>query len=78
MTVQELIDHLREHSGDHIVLVEGYETGWDSLISIEVGSVVPQMPCEDWDGEFERGSVDATSASGVLLVGRRGHRRKAP
>lgn len=78
MTVQELIDHLRRLPPDDVVLVEGYENGWDSLIAVEHGHVTPQAPREEWDGEFEKVVVDAATTSAVLLVGKRGHRRKAP
>lgn len=78
MTVQELIDHLRQLPPDHPVLVEGYENGWDSLLRLELGHVTQQIPVEDWDGEFERLSAERQDSSQVvLLVGRRGHRRAA-
>jgi hypothetical protein len=32
MTVQELIDQLRQLPPDHIVLVQGYENGRDTLV----------------------------------------------
>ena len=54
MTVQELIDQLRQLPPDHIVLVEGYENGWDTLASIEPSRAARQTPCAEWDGEFER------------------------
>lgn len=77
MTVQELIDQLRKLPPTDLVLVEGYENGWDSLIAVEPGRVMPQAPCEEWDGEFEKVALDATQPSAVLLVGKRAHRRKA-
>jgi hypothetical protein len=76
MTVQELIDQLRQLPPDHIVLVEGYENGWDTLVSIEPSHAAWQTPCAEWDGEFERTAVsDSDAANSVLLIGRRGHRR---
>jgi hypothetical protein len=70
MTVQELIDQLRQLPPDHIVLVEGYENGWDTLVSIEPNRA-------EWDGEFERAAAsDEESVGSVLLIGRRGHRRE--
>jgi len=76
MTVQELIDQLRLLPPDHIVLVEGYENGWDTLASVERSPATRQTPCAEWDGEFERGTAtDNDAVDSVLLVGRRGHRR---
>lgn len=77
MTVQELIDQLQGLPPNDVVLVEGYENGWDSLIAVERGRVTPQAPCEEWDGEFEKVAVDATTTttSAILLVGKRGYRR---
>lgn len=76
MTVQELIDQLRQLPPDHIVLVEGYENGWDTLVSIEPSRAARQTPCAEWDGEFERAAAsDSQAVDSVLLVGRRGHRR---
>jgi hypothetical protein len=77
MTVQELIDHLQQLPPGQQVFVEGYENGWDSLIAVELGSMSIHEACEDWDGEFERldGSGLGTE-KGVLLVSRRGHRRR--
>jgi hypothetical protein len=77
MTVQELIDQLRQLPPDHIVLVEGYENGWDTLVSIEPNHAARQTPCAEWDGEFERAAAsDDGSVGSVLLIGRRGHRRE--
>ena len=77
MNVQELIDQLRQLPPDHIVLVEGYENGWDSLVSIEPNHAARQTPCAEWDGEFERAAAsDEKSVGSVLLIGRRGHRRE--
>ena len=76
MTVQELIDQLRQLPPDHIVLVEGYENGWDTLASVEPSRATRQTPCAEWDGEFERAAAsDSEAVDSVLLVGRRGHRR---
>jgi hypothetical protein len=76
MTVQELIDLLRQQPPDHVVMVEGYETGWDTLVSVEASGMAPQRPCNAWDGEFERaGESDARAVAGVLLTGKRGHLR---
>ena len=76
MTVQEPIDQLRQLPPDHIVLVEGYENGWDTLVSIEPSHAARQVPCAEWDGEFERTAASNREAvDSVLLVGRRAQRR---
>lgn len=76
MTAQELIELLQRLPADQPVFVEGYENGWDSMLSVEVGYVMPHSPCESWDGEFERrDSSTPDMASAIFLIGRRGHRR---
>jgi hypothetical protein len=77
MTVQELIAHLKGLPPNDLVLVEGYESGWDTLISVERGQAVRQSPCHEWDGEYERTTASGDgSVESVLLMGRRGHLRE--
>ncbi len=76
MTVQELIKRLEALPSECQVLVEGYESGWDTLIDLQIANITRQQPWEDWDGEFERVTPDLEGAEKcVLLVGKRGHRR---
>jgi hypothetical protein len=77
MTVQELIAQLAKLPPDLPIFVEGYENGWDALITVEPGSARPNFPVEDWDGEKERAeSPSGAPASAIFLIGRRGHRRR--
>ena len=76
MTVEALIERLRELPSGAVVLVEGYEKGLDAVVSLS-GVEVMQVPQpNEWDGEFrEAGSSGEGGLPGVVLVGRRGHRR---
>ena len=82
MTVAELIQKLRSWPDDTPVLVEGYETGWDSIHRLVEAQAVPYPSPGDWDGEYDLiGKVDPSLVKtdpvrAVLIVGRRGHLRK--
>jgi hypothetical protein len=79
MTVGDLKALLEQFPPDAPVIVEGYETGWDGVHSVQDALVVPRQSAEDWDGEFqsvkdaEGANVPSTLA--VQIIGRRGHRR---
>ena len=53
MTVSELIDHLQRLPPNQLVLVEGYENGWDSLMLVQSANLTRQHQCAEWDGEYE-------------------------
>ncbi len=77
ITVQELMAKLAQLPADLPVFVEGYETGWDPLITVESGSAQPSSPVEDWDGEVERANSNSGEPpDAIFLIGRRGHRRQ--
>lgn len=52
MTVGSLINSLLKLPKSLPVLVQGYETGWDAVMSIDVCEMVKNAEIEDWDGEF--------------------------
>jgi hypothetical protein len=76
MTVAELIAQLTVLNHDALVLVEAYEVGLDSVDSLRSVEVMKCPQPQEWDGEFrESGKPGDGGLPGVLLVGRRGHRR---
>jgi hypothetical protein len=83
MTVAELLQALQTLPEDAQVLVQGYETGWDSIDRLVEAQAVQNPEQSDWDGEYGLiGKVDPLMAHGepihvVLLVGRRGHRQQS-
>lgn len=72
MKVSELIAQLQQPA-DLDVMIEGYETGFDSIHSLEIRAVERNVAAEDWDGEFEESPDGAQEA--LLILGMRGHRR---
>lgn len=74
MTAGELLACLREFPDDMPVLVEGYETGWDSIADIRAASVVRELDPDDWDGEYQLVERDQAGQAVALIVGRRGDR----
>ena len=75
MTVAQLIKHLMALPSDAAVLVEGYERGLDAVDSVRIVEVTRCQAPHDWDGEFRERGAGEGGVTGVLLVGRRGHRR---
>ncbi len=78
MTAAELIEHLRQYPAETPVLVQGYETGWDSIHSMRLANVVPYCKANAWDGEYQEAREfkrPETSFPAILIEGRRGHLR---
>jgi len=83
MRVGELLRALQTWPEDAQVLVQGYETGWDSIDRLVEAQAVPNPERGDWHGEYDLiGKVDPTlvhtePAHVFLIVGKRGHRKQA-
>lgn len=76
MTVDELLEQLRQLPGNLPVLVEGYESGFDGIHELRTAGVVPYRKAEAWDGEYHMATeFKQAGQPAVLLVGRRSHRR---
>lgn len=76
MTVDELLEQLRQLPGNLPVLVEGYESGFDGIRELRTAGVVPYRKAEAWDGEDHLATeFKQAGQPAVLLVGRRRHRR---
>lgn len=52
MKIKDLIKALEDHDPESIVLVQGYETGFDSIRSLQLKSVVLVRHPEDHDGQY--------------------------
>lgn len=79
MTAAELIERLKTLPPESIILVEGYETGYDDIVEITPEQVVWYRNARDWDGEyqaperFSNSATKAVQASGIR--GLRGNKR---
>lgn len=79
MTVDELIEQLRQLPGDLPVLVEGYEMGWDRILQLRTNGVVVYRKAQAWDGEYCLAKeFEQAGQPAVLLVGRRGGKLATP
>src|SRR5690606_8361743 len=54
MTAAELIAILQTYPADSMVLVEGYETGWDSIHDTGSAVVVEVVEPAEYDGQFQK------------------------
>ncbi len=73
MTAAELIALLSAHPADMQVLVEGYETGFDVIHSVEQKNVERYRHAQEWDGEFMESKQGGKPC--ILIRGRRGNLR---
>ena len=76
MKVSDLIAQLRQLPGHLPVLVEGYESGWDSIHQLRTDGVVLYRKAHVWDGQYcLANEFGQAGQPAVLLVGRRGEKR---
>ena len=80
MTAEELIERLRALPPETLVLVEGYETGFDAIVGLKAVDVFRFRKATEWDGEYQTpcnfaGSGSRTSPA-TVIIGRRGTRRE--
>jgi len=73
MKVKELIELLKQENLESIVVVDGYESGYDELKKIHHVNIIPNPHKGDlekddnwWDGEFKH-SMDKKSEVAILL-----------
>ena len=53
MVVKELIEKLQALPQDYLVLVRGYETGYDKADNANIVENIRHLPtAEDWQGEY--------------------------
>lgn len=80
MTVEELIVQLKALPPETLVLVEGYETGFDRAVDLNPQEAVRYRNAQEWDGEYQApgkfSHPEAGVVHAVLIRGRRGLRRQ--
>jgi len=56
MKVKELIEQLQKHDPESIVIVDGYETGFDEVKQVEYIAGLKKLPeSKAWyDGEYQK------------------------
>lgn len=53
MTVKELITQLQQYDSDMLVLLDGYEMGYDPIKEVKVETVIPNPANEEcWSGQY--------------------------
>jgi hypothetical protein len=68
MTVADLIRHLQQLPADLPVLVQGYESGWDDILSMRQTEVVAFRSAREWDGVYREASEFQTAGQTALLL----------
>ena len=72
MKVKGLIDNLKALPAEAQVLVQGYEDGYDSVISVRKLTVISNPAAEDWNGEYEEAEKAGKGViSAVVILGNR-------
>ena len=69
MTVKELIRVLKRFPQDQQVLVDGYEAGYDDIISVDNRKVVRDDTAPEYEGRYHKVDEDETGET-VLVIKR--------
>ncbi|MGO1233865.1 MAG: hypothetical protein ACTMHG_09100 [Marinobacter sp.] len=76
MTAEELIKRLEALPPETLVLVEGYETGYDDIVDLKSEDVFRYRKSQEWDGEYQKPDEQFGQGSktvpAAVIVGRRG------
>ena len=67
MTVKELIDYLSKEDPNKLVLVSGYEQGYDKLEQVRQIKVKHEPTEHWWAGEYEDYPLDECDIDAILL-----------
>ena len=67
MNVEQLIKELQKHSPDKMVLVSGYEQGYDELKKVHEIKVKHVPTDKYWKGEYEDYPLDECLINAILL-----------
>jgi hypothetical protein len=73
VTVAELIALLSVQPASMQVVVEGYESGFDVIHSVEPKNIERYRRAQEWDGEFMESQKGGSPC--LLILGRRGNLR---
>ncbi len=72
MNVKDLIDKLKTLPADALVLVQGYEDGFDAVKAIRQIKVAKKPDAREWNGEYEEAEKNNKNAvSSVVILGNR-------
>lgn len=69
MTVSKLIELLKMHDPDKLVVVSGYEEGYDELKSVHEIKIKPDPTAVDkhWKGEYTDYPLEECNIDAILL-----------
>ena len=67
MTVKELISELQKHNPEKLVLVSGYEEGYDDLKEVREIKVNYKPTDKYWKGEYTDFPLDECLINAILL-----------
>ena len=67
MTVKELIELLSKEDPNKLVLVTGYEGGFDPLKEVLQIKVKPEQDVSWWDGEYTNYPLEECDIDAILL-----------
>jgi hypothetical protein len=67
MTATELIGLLRKMPPDALVVIPGYENGFDPVLEIAQMRLVPQRTLHSWDGVLDAAGLDVEPRECVTI-----------
>ena len=70
MTVNELITILKRQPENTPVLVDGYEDGYENIISVNAISVVQNTKALWYNGEYEKAEKDSNNTVKAVILSR--------
>jgi hypothetical protein len=68
MTKKELIEKLTGYPDDTLVVVNGYEGGFDDINGIELLEVIDTTECCDWWGRYDLDCDNKPNAIPALVL----------
>ena len=75
MKVKDLLEFLKDKDPETLLIVEGYESGYDHIHEeIDTICVVPSGSKNWWDGALKKGN-SAKAHKALLLAGKTGRKR---
>lgn len=67
MTVAELIEMLSKMTADLLIVIPGYENGYDPVFEIAQLGLVPQAKLHRWDGVLDTTGIDVKPRKCVVI-----------